>query len=223
MGISDGSSFRTAIGTGIILAVLTLGIVRGLSRSKDAALFLVLWLFIPFLVVLAISLRRNFYNHRYFIIALPAYLTIVSAGATYPSRRMVRAVCIVVVFLISVLSFSVYPQPGTFPQQDWKAVAAHIDQEAKPSDIVAASTILDVTSLRRYGLADLETITRRQGLVTVSKLPIGAIWRPDARLWIIETHLDDETERWLRANAAQVAEETRFPGLIVILIDPTRS
>ena len=223
MGLADKFSFLTVIGMGIILLLLVFGVTQGRSHSSDSTLFLALWLFVPFVVVLGVSLRRGFYNHRYFVVALPAYLTLVAAGATYLRHKTVRAVAILTVCAISLLSFSVYPQPSTFPQQDWKGIAEFIHERAEPSDIIAVDSELDVISLRHYRVADHRIVSRRQGLVHVSEMSVETIYRPDARLWIIESDVDSETRDWLRVNADQIAEERHFSGLLVILIDPEKS
>jgi len=97
--------------------------------------FLLLWLLLPILFTLALSLIKPLFVPRYFIFCLPALLLLVACGVT----RLRRAwLMISAVLFLSALSFrgttSYYGQDLDIQRDDWRTATRYLLDHAKPGD-----------------------------------------------------------------------------------------
>ena len=219
-GLSDRFTILTVFSLGITLLAVGLGMFVPQPHTKSSRLFLVLWLVVPFVLVLVISLRRVFYYHRYFVIVLPAYLTLMCAGATRLRPKIPRVALTLALIVIPLLSLWGYPNLSAFPQQDWRAVAQYIRENAESSDIIVVVGVLDVLVWRYYYDGENEVVMRHLDPITEAKRDLDTIHRPDTRLWIIHGgELDRDSRKWLEGHSSYVVEKRNFVGLVTVLVD----
>ena len=142
------------------------------------------------------------------------------AGATHLRPKIPRVLLILALVVIPLLSLWGYPGLGAFPQQDWKAVAQYVRENADSSDIVVVDGVLDMLVWRYYYHGENETILRHLDPITETKRDLDTIHQPDTRLWIIHGgELDHNSRAWLEGHSSYVVEKRNFVGLVTVLVD----
>lgn len=139
--------------TGISLWVFTglagLGLVYlAAQKQYRLALFLLLWLILPVVIIVTFLVYRGaFFAIRYIIFVLPAYLTLLTLGILALPRWLrcaePRWLSLAVLVLVSVLVFNdfrgglerLYVDKN---KEDWRLVGSFINQNAGPDDKVIA-------------------------------------------------------------------------------------
>lgn len=128
-----------------------LGLVRGLSRpaARRTALFLVLWLTFPLLVIWLISLRQPLFTDRYLIWCAPALYLLVGAGwstLTTKTRRHEEqfltnfvSLClrgVLLLALLSVFALNLHAQATVPIKSDVRSAAAYVEARYQPGDLL---------------------------------------------------------------------------------------
>jgi hypothetical protein len=135
-GIAHGDLFLATGGALVLLACL--GFM--LSRDRFAAtLALLLWL-APLVLVLALGVRSGLFEIRYLVLSLPGLAMLVALGVLHVGRRPLTAAAGVgLLMLPAVLALQLQYFEPTLARDDYRAVVAAIEREAKPTDVVVLS------------------------------------------------------------------------------------
>jgi mannosyltransferase len=97
--------------------------------------FLLLWIFFPVVLVLALSIARPVFLPRYFIFSLPALLLLAASGLARVRSRWLFAATLLVFVGISLRGSAVYYQErSTSPNQNWRAASQYLLTNARPGD-----------------------------------------------------------------------------------------
>jgi mannosyltransferase len=136
----------------VVAGAVTLGrwIRRhGLSDPAGGnALFLLVWLLLPFAVVAGISVVRPLFVPRYFIGVLPAFALVLAVGITRLRRPslMVAALSVVIVATLPLL-VSRYAVTG---HEDWRGVSDLIEPRWRSGDVIVIDPDLYLIPLDVY-------------------------------------------------------------------------
>ena len=106
----------------------------GINRSNSLYL-LFLWLFIPIVLPFAISnVSTPVFHLRYLIVSSPALYLLVGGSIVYYKNQYSHRIITTLIILISLWTlFSYYANPQ---KEQWRDIAALIDNEAIPNDLV---------------------------------------------------------------------------------------
>ena len=110
-------------------------------RSKQSSCdawrirFLLLWIFLPVLLVLAVSMARPLFLPRYFIFSLPALLLLAAGGLGRTRSRWLFAAILLVFLGISLRGTTAYYQErSTSPNENWRAATQYLLNNSRSSD-----------------------------------------------------------------------------------------
>lgn len=207
------------IGLLLVGFLLLWGFLAGEPVHHDRRLFLVLWLGLPIMITWLISQRRPIYAHRYLIIVLPAYLTLLAYGVlSLPNRILKWAMTIVLVVIMASSSIRFYYDP-VLVRQDWHGAADYLQNSAQANDVIAVESIDDMVAFKYYYKGTLEPIAvdSGQSFEEFQKSIEGY-----ERLWLIyyrpaSDQPDSNTKRWVNIHQEDTLEKKDLPGLHIIL------
>ena len=208
--------------SGVIVRFSPSSLVR--HRSSDAVALL-LWLFLPVVVVFAISLVRPLFTDRYLIWIAPAFYLLVALGIAAWARQA-RWLGPALLGLLLVLDLqAIHIQVTTPFKSDFRSAAAYVAARIQPGDLV----IFQIPYVRytfdyyyrgpaytwanglwtNAGLSEAEADTAMRGLTQNYR----AVWLVES-----ESAMWDQRElvrRWLDAHG-QVTEGAEFTRVNVI-------
>jgi len=99
--------------------------------------FLLLWLFFPVLLTLAVSFARPLFLPRYFFFCLPALLLLAAAGLARLGSRWLLALALLVFVALSVRgTMSYYRQDFDLGRDDWRGATRLVLSQARPGDAI---------------------------------------------------------------------------------------
>jgi len=135
---NGGALLLGAFATACLAALLPLWRERQLRRfSWDAwhYWFLLLWIVVPLLLTLGVSLVKPLFVPRYFIFCLPALLLLVACGV---ARLRSAWLTVPAVLLLLVLSFrgtaGCYQRDLDIERDDWRAITQYLLNHSQPGD-----------------------------------------------------------------------------------------
>ncbi|MBZ5706749.1 MAG: glycosyltransferase family 39 protein [Acidobacteriia bacterium] len=99
--------------------------------------FLLLWLFFPVLLTLAVSFARPLFLPRYFFFCLPALLLLAAAGMARLRSAWLLAPALLIFVALSLRgTMSYYRQDFDLGRDDWRAATQSVLSQARPGDAV---------------------------------------------------------------------------------------
>ena len=108
---------------------------KQVSRESWRCRFLLLWIFLSVLLVLALSIARPVFLPRYFIFSLPALLLLAASGLARIHSRWLFAATLLIFVGISLRGTAAYYQErSTSPNQNWRAASQYLLSNARPGD-----------------------------------------------------------------------------------------
>ncbi|WNV75880.1 glycosyltransferase family 39 protein [Geodermatophilus sp. DSM 44513] len=144
-----------------LLVLAALASVRVGVRLEKATAYLLAAAFVPVLLAFAVShLVTPFFLSRYMVAALPALLLVVLrflSGLTRPVARALAATLLVVTVLGTVVQAA---NPDTPVDEDYRAAARLVEDDATPQDVVVLSSPFTVYPFEYYydGAARVSTL-----------------------------------------------------------------
>jgi len=125
-------------------ALACLAALSSLARSKKLSpmpsqtwryYFLLLWLFLPPVFIVAVSIVRPLFLARYFLFCLPALLLLAAAGLARLRNSWILA-AVVSLFLVLSLRGTVayYQQDFDLAREDWRSAAHYVLDNSQPGD-----------------------------------------------------------------------------------------
>jgi hypothetical protein len=137
-----------------------------------------LWLFVPFLSILALTLITNLgYNVRYATMVFPAYLLILAAGITWFRRTWLQVTLLVAVLVSNGFSLTNYYFNPHYGREDVRAAVQYLESVRRPGDVLLAVGSTNALHYYSQGNLPFERLSR------VSKLnrPLTEVLRDVAR------------------------------------------
>jgi hypothetical protein len=225
----DGSAIGSALIVLIALALVTawaVTIARGVFEQR---LFAFCAIVLPMLGVLLVFGGDGQFNARYMLLSLPAYLAILAAGLTWPSRwqRVTQTVLAAIVVLSAIYCFSA--RPNTRRLGGWDALARQVEAQARPGDALffappwaqAAFTVQYAgPPLPSYGASSFAEYYLDQGHPFTETLASAALdqhLRNGRRAWIVWDHVYAARP----PTGGGVVQEYAFGSTSLLLVTPT--
>jgi hypothetical protein len=99
--------------------------------------FVWVWLLLPLLLTIGISLVKPMFVPRFLLLCLPPFLLLVAAGFWSIQPRWLRMAALLVLIGLSVRGVVSYYQTGFDPpEQDWRGVAQYVLSGTEPGDAI---------------------------------------------------------------------------------------
>jgi len=103
------------------------------SRAMWSHLFLALWLFLPILGALLVSLWKPVFVPRFLLVSLPPFLLAAGAGLAEIRRPLLRGSALALIAFFSIFALAGYYQAR---KADWRAATNLVLSEVRPGDSV---------------------------------------------------------------------------------------
>ncbi len=231
----------TALFLSLVTAVLLNGLRRRGESFRFAQVILVLWVFLPLVLVWTISQRSSFYADRYLSFVLPGLILLLAFGATRMARSPWRVGLIAGLVAASGYGLVTTHLDPAFQKDNWRGAASYVMQNEQPGDAILLYTTHIKFSFSYYyqGNAPQKPIS-----LNLDNFPIEPLTEGHRRAWVVypytrrPTHYpmqplmpdgywDDDPARnpllveWLQARADNVLDYRHFRGVEIWLIDLT--
>jgi Dolichyl-phosphate-mannose-protein mannosyltransferase len=157
----------------ITLAVLamTLVVVWREQEARDRALLLTLWLFVPVMLLVLVSLRQNLFLPRVILYVAPAFALLMGLGVDRLLRLSQRTFALAVLGVLFILNlhalYGYYTHSNEWVKSPLRTISALIAREFRPGDIVVHSSQFSYRPLQFY----LNQNVRQGLLVATEKRP----------------------------------------------------
>ncbi|MCH7549965.1 MAG: glycosyltransferase family 39 protein [Candidatus Krumholzibacteriota bacterium] len=158
-------NYRITIGWVALLfgSLATLGAVR-LWRREPVWFELLLYLLVPLLATFALSWQNaKAFNVRYVLLALPAWLVLLSAGVRALPFRM-RWLSGAAVAATTIASLWNYEFVGRYAKEDVRGAVRYIEEQPEAYDCIFAPTVWQIVEHYAQAGAPVEQLFRRTWL-----------------------------------------------------------
>lgn len=209
-----------------LLLLLALGLVFAFRLDRKAFAFLLLYTAVPILCLFLFTLWRPFFRVRYLIVMAPAlYLGFAMGLVALTRLRWARIVAVaagLAVLLIPVV-FSLsnyYFDPAYAKAADYRGLAAYLEAEAGPDDVIIENYPDPTLSHYYSGPSQRLVLPHRSAVDAVGDLPVKRkatgktlqeLLEQNQYLWLIpyQSGWDPQgfVESWLNRRARRVREE----------------
>jgi len=210
------------VGGGLGAAALLIGAIVALRSNFSASVVLLCWAVAPVGLALTLSLVSTpIFIDRYFIGSLPALFTLATLGGAHllSHRKWPTTVG-----AAAVLAATIVGNPGYVPDRhdDWRAVAAYLQDNLQKSDCVLVYPAFNIVPLRYY---------LRGEFCTILPTSVGNIDRQviqAARTFVVLSHDQISENRIAAANRIRATmnsygrEEEHFDALGIATIEYQR-
>jgi len=249
----SGEMWPWAIGVGLMLGALAFGVLSWRSVAADGPepspvcyenmsarqtrLWLVLWLFAPLFLSLALSAITPLYVDRFMLLTLPAYLLLVAWGALSVRAQAVRLFWAGAILACTFVALLHVHSSSAFAREDWRGLARYLEQASRPADVIVLRYFQYKFPFEYYyrGPARLAVLT-----VNTATGRLEDLARGHERLWLIyrlpnqsghalrssfslawdRDEENADVRAWLAVHVDSVFEETaRFASLHLLGFD----
>ena len=230
----------------VFFALLSLGYMVGQERTPDGRawryLFLLLWAFLPPLLLFALSQWKPLFISRYLLPSVSALLLLVAAVVRHLKRRWLAAVCVAAMLLLSIRNSTVYLQHRSYVEDtdDWRDATAYLVPQVGKGDVVVLFAHHERFPFQYYrdryashGFAaqvvpagsDEEVLEESRPIEGQSFASTGAnsydrVWLMYERIWLAPGYAPDAGLRRFRellAGKFQTTSERHFGNIELIL------
>lgn len=174
----------------VILGII--GIIFIYKEEFNDRIFLLLWLFIPIVTSLSISLIRPIYVDRYLIGSLPAIVLLISKGI-FNFRKS-----LMILLLIAITISAIFPLEKYYAvpeKEQWREVTSYIENNKGYDDYVLLSRTAIPFAYYHKNDANFSMITKAYQVKNFTKY--NGIWLTSSNLWSQE-----------RKNESKLVEKT---------------
>lgn len=147
------------LSVGVITFVVWLKMSRASWRSPEASNIglLLLWLFIPIVVLVGLSTVRPVFVNRYFLICLPALALVTAYGLTIIKTKWIPTSLLLILVSVSALHLVAYYR-YRLGDGEWNSATRYVLAQAKPGDgiffvVAPGHIIFDYYHQRYYASA----------------------------------------------------------------------
>ena len=149
--LTDTSSRWPAIGISLLLLAVTLTVLFRDKEARPRALLLTLWLFVPLVLLVLVSLRQNLFLPRVILYIAPAFALLIGWGmARMPSRA------IAIAGIGTLIAFNLFALQGYYFNDNWwvksplRKASAKVAGKFQPGDIVIHSSRFSYRPFQYY-------------------------------------------------------------------------
>jgi hypothetical protein len=148
-GSKGVAAVLSVLGLAAVVAAIAGNKNQLLTRTETSWRFMLtlLWAVVPVTVTILVSLHKPLFVHRYLLVVLPAYLTLIGIGLARLQKATVLAAALMVFVTLSSLSIA----EGYFrPVEDWRGAVNHVLDHARRGDAVTVYIPYAMNNLNFY-------------------------------------------------------------------------
>jgi mannosyltransferase len=210
-GIARGDALLWAGVALVLFAVL--GFV--LTRSREAALPLLLWL-LPLGLVVGLGFRNGLFEVRYLVLGLPGLMLLAALGIARVTRQPALAAALAGIMVVpAVLALSQQYFEPTLARDDYRALVHTIADDALPGDAVILSAPNQVEIFSYYYHGPLPVIglpAQRPIDAEDTRRRLESIKRQYERVWLVSWAMNEADPRgvipnWLAENGFKATHQ----------------
>lgn len=188
---------------------------------RSSVLFVLLYLLVPIIAILALSYRTPKFNPRYLMLASPGLVLLLAGGLALPfSRprttlgatllRLAAGAGILVMLLISAFVLRNWYSDPTFTKDDWRGAAAFVRSQIQPDEAVVLVSG-HATPAWRYYAPDLEPVR----LPELEILDVNAVLDGTEAAAVLSKQLANKSGVWLVQWQEEVVDPTRVTAYLL--------
>jgi mannosyltransferase len=129
--------------------------VKQIGDNAPLRTLLLLWAFFPPLLILLLSIRRPTYGDRFFILCLPAFLILLSAGIVALRKKWAVAAGLVTLSIFAWRSIAFLNPPDTLLKEDWRQAVRYVSAELQDNEIIVPRLLQGAVPFLYYQTTDL--------------------------------------------------------------------
>jgi mannosyltransferase len=215
----------------IIIMCLTLVAMGIINKRLDRSFhtLLILWAFLPPVLIFILSYIRPTYVDRFLILSLPPFLMLMVIGLNSIRNRWAN---ILVVFLMLVFSWRTLDLlifSGNLHKENWRQVAEYLAENVKENEVIVARNIQTTLPFQYYSAGASPILTMHEDVLSLSNLygKYSAAWliywnmTRDAHAlgskaeFDIYSEADHEVFLWITGDGPDLIDRRDFPGLTI--------
>ncbi len=221
-----------------VAAGLGAGVYAAVRRKKFAFSYVVLacWMFVPLIIVLAVSIARPVFASRYLIISLPAWIMLAAAGISSMRPRVLGYVAAGAVVWLGIGGVrSYYKADFDIGRNDVRSATNYILDHAQPGDgvvfyILSTRFPYDYYAARRKAEfkpdilwpGNNSGVAWRDFMGVPAAARVPELARGHDRIWVVTTPLPPNDARFAAFQAAldhqyKLTDTQDFPFVRVML------
>lgn len=216
----------------VTLAALVAGTIA-LWKRADKGMIWLLWGYLPLLLIFVLSLRRPLYIDRFFILSIPAILTVVAVGVARLPGKIFSAAAALLMALFAVRSVQFLRDPAQ-QKEAWRE-AAHVLAEATPGETIVFRVLQIAVPFRYYppGAAEQQSMEVNRTITPLPELAEGfkAMWlvywnaNGDVHLpagnlpFDVAADQDSQALKWTTGQGPPIIERFDLKGITIFRFD----
>lgn len=189
------------------------------DRMEWSFLLLAMWLLVPIVTTLLISIWKPVFSPRFLMIVLPAFVLLVGKGVAGIRPAWAEYMVAGALLLSNATALSgYYRQPGI---EDWRSTVAYLQREVQPAD----SIVINNPSFREilnYSFREFRTEPPTRNIIP-GPASEDLLRRSD-HTWVVWCHPDASEEAGMSALKAKFGarEAVQFVGIVIVEFDRGR-
>jgi mannosyltransferase len=203
--------------------------IRVNGGNTDVRQILILWAFLPPLLIFLLSFRRPTYVDRFLILSLPPFLILLSAGMTAMKKRRILLLAGALLLVFAVRSGQMLYMPEDLQKENWRGLAEYLSSHVGENEVVIVRTLQIMVPLLYYQLdgvdiealeinrevKDLEEMSQRYEGVWLVYWVLGDV--PSALGYRIKfipgEEIDPKTHQWISGGGPGITEKLELQGV----------
>ena len=148
-----------------LIVIVIIAFIYALKKIKSSYKWLIfLLLIIPFIAVIALSIKTPIYMDRYFILSLPFYIILIGGAILKIENKSVKNILIGIVILGSLISFPIYWINLNAKEKPGMAGAAnYLKQEAGLNDKIFVGSSFIYFTFKYYNQTEIHPLLYAPG------------------------------------------------------------
>lgn len=199
-----------------IIPLFLLGLKTIWQKEHCWKIFILLYFFLPFILALLISIKIPLLAERYFIVTLPAYYLILSAGILSLRTLKTKAIFLSGILFLTAFSLKNYYFNPKFGKGAWRDVAKYIETYSQKNDAITFYPKHIAVAFNYYYKGNLEKF----GVSSLAEIK-NYKTNPYKRIWFIISHAPKFNYEAVLAKDYNILEKKIFPisnGIHVFLL-----
>jgi mannosyltransferase len=203
--------------------------IRAQGENNDVRQILILWAFLPPLLIFLFSFRRPTYVDRFLILSLPPLLILLSAGVTAMKRRRILLLAGALILVFVVRSGQMLYMPEYLHKENWRGLAEYLSTHVGENEVVIVRTLQIMVPLLYYQLdgVDIEALEINREIKNLEEMTRGydGVWlvywvvgdAPSALGYRTNFIFDEESDPiasgWINGNGPRSVERQELQGI----------
>lgn len=217
-----------------LVVIVIIAFIYALKKIKSSYKWLIfLLLIIPFIAVIALSIKTPIYMDRYFILCLPFYIILIGGAILKIENKSLKNILIGVVILGSLISFPIYWISLNVKEKPGIAEAAnYLKQEIGPNDKIFMGSSFIYFNFKYYNQTGIHPLLHVSGplkhfsgtALLSSEDIIKDFSQPTKKediVWMINTtgfgnYQPKVPENWVKLEEEEFQEVYNYRGWIIV-------